>query len=243
MHRSGTSLTTSWLEVCGLRIHDGAFYGPETGNPKGHFEDKDFVDLHSSAIELEKPKSNGWKLFADKFFAFEAGHLSNARKLVDQRNAKYNLWGWKDPRSVIYLTQWKEIIPSLKVLLLWRPCSEVASSLIRRSRKARAPVFKINILDSVKLWMAYNERVCEYKQQNPDDAVLFPLEHVIEHDQDVLKFLNKKFRINLEYRRIGDLYDQKLLTRGPTPLLLTRLASLYYRTDRLETRLQQLSDI
>ena len=81
MHRSGTSLTASWLEHCGLMVHDGNFYGPDTGNPKGHFEDKEFVDLHASAILLEKPKSKGWKVVTEKFLTFTGEHISYANML------------------------------------------------------------------------------------------------------------------------------------------------------------------
>ena len=136
MHRSGTSLLASWLESCGLTIHDGNYWGPSEGNQKGHFEDKDFVQLHSSAILLESPKSYGWKIFSDDFLTFDHDQLSRAKKLVSDRNAKYRIWGWKDPRSVIFLKKWKAIIPELKVLLVWRPCSEVVNSLIRRAGKA-----------------------------------------------------------------------------------------------------------
>ena len=174
MHRSGTSLTTSWLELCGLRTHNGNIIGAHTGNPKGHFEDKDFVDLHSSGILQKYPKSKGWKVFTDNFQFFENQHLRHATNLISQRNAKYELWGWKDPRSVVYLRQWKEIIPALKVFLIWRPCSEVVQSLIKRSRKATAPVFNINSFQSVKLWMSYNKKVFEYKIKYPNDTLLIP---------------------------------------------------------------------
>jgi hypothetical protein len=42
MHRSGTSLVTSWLQRCGLQIDDGQLLAANTGNPTGHFEDIEF---------------------------------------------------------------------------------------------------------------------------------------------------------------------------------------------------------
>lgn len=242
MHRSGTSLTTSWLELCGLRSHDGNIIGAHTGNPKGHFEDKDFVDLHSSAILRKYPKSRGWKAVTDNFEFFESQHLQHATNLISQRNTKYELWGWKDPRSVLYLRQWKEIIPSLKVLLIWRPCSEVVQSLAKRSRKATAPVFNINSFQSVKLWMSYNKKVFEYKVKYPNDTLLIPLEYIVKYDQDVLCLVNKKFQMDLKYRPISDVYDRNLLNKGTVPLL-TRWAAKCLGSSKLEKVLCDLSDV
>lgn len=242
MHRSGTSLTSSWLELCGLTIHNGQFYGPDVGNPKGHFEDKEFVDLHSAALTMEHPRSGGWKAHTNKFLTFTNEHLEHARELVDQRNSNYSLWGWKDPRSIIYLKHWKQIIPSLKVLLIWRPCREVARSLIKRSTKSGRSTFKIRTIESVKLWLSYNSKVCEYKQEFPNDTLLFPLDYIVKHDQTVLHLINKKFQTELKYRAISDVYNQKLLNRGSDSLIV-RLATLYYRCSYLETTLSNLSDI
>ncbi len=241
MHRSGTSLTASWLQACGLPIHDGNLVGPATGNPKGHFEDDDFMSLHSAAILQQYPKSRGWKVVTYKFIFFEDEQLRHATSLVSQRNAKYELWSWKDPRSVIYLRHWKRIIPTLKVLLIWRPCCEVVHSLLRRSRKAGNPVFKINVFESVKLWISYNKRLCEYKQEYPDDTLLFPLEYVVSYDKNVLNLLNKKFQVDLKYRPINEIYERRLLNRQGTSVW-ARLASLCYGSSNVEKAMNTLSD-
>jgi hypothetical protein len=242
MHRSGTSLTASWLESCGLTIHDGAFWGPSVGNPRGHFEDKGFVRLHASAIRRERPKSKGWKIFARNFLTFNDEHLARAHDLVDERKARYDVWSWKDPRSVLFLEHWKAILPELKALLVWRPCTEVVHSLIRRSRKATQANLKVTLLESVKLWVRYNERVCEYKQQHPDDALLLPLEYIVGYDQTVLNLLNERFQVDLRYNPIRNLYDPALLQRGSIPLLV-RLVSRLYKSSEVENRLQALSDL
>ena len=241
MHRSGTSLTASWLERCGFKLHNGNFFGADVGNPKGHFEDKDFVVLHSDAIKSESPASQGWKVHPQDFLSFSNEHLERAIKLVDQRNAKYSLWAWKDPRTVIFLEQWKKIIPSLKVLFVWRPCSEVAHSLLKRSKKSDRAVFKIKTTDSVKLWMSYNEKVCEYKEEYSDDTLLFPLEYVVHYDQNVLRIINEKFQTGLSGRPISEVYDKKLLKRSTVPLLI-RLICSYYKSSNLEQNLMDLSD-
>ena len=46
MHRSGTSLISSYLEQSGLDLGDKLF-PPDKGNPRGYFEDMDMVHFHN----------------------------------------------------------------------------------------------------------------------------------------------------------------------------------------------------
>ena len=68
MHRSGTSLTASWLEYCDFLLHDGLLLEPDNANPKGYYEDLDFVQLHEDAIQAIDSNADGWKLPAKKSY-------------------------------------------------------------------------------------------------------------------------------------------------------------------------------
>jgi len=245
MHRSGTSLIASWLEHCGLNIHNGNVIGPHIGNSKGHFEDKDFVNLHSSAILAEHPMSKNWQVFVDKLMTFSDGHLSTAKKLVSERNEKFNNWGWKDPRSVLFLEQWKAIIPDLKVLLIWRPCSEVVRSLIDRSKGASEGNVTITTRQSIKLWTSYNQRVCKYKAKYRKDTILLPLHYLLTHDSGVITLIRNKLGANLEYQPINGVYQPELLQgRSRSEYQIgSGILSMCYRTAVLEKQLLALSEI
>jgi hypothetical protein len=242
MHRSGTSLTTSWLEFCGLKIHDGSYHGPSVGNSKGHFEDKEFVHIHSSAIKSEFPDSKGWLIFSQKKMIFSNEDLVNISRLVNQRNQKFSLWGWKDPRSVMFLNGWKRIIPALKALIIWRPCVEVVTSLLKRSKKAKADVFKINANESIKLWIAYNKRAYEYKKKFPDETLLLPLEVIIKNDQKVLSTINRTFQTSLDYKSISSVFDNNLLKKKRADMI-PKIISRTNGTRVLEREMMDLSDI
>ncbi|MCP4525597.1 MAG: hypothetical protein GY833_06785 [Aestuariibacter sp.] len=241
MHRSGTSLAASWLENCGLTIHHGEVWGPSVGNPKGHFEDKDFVKLHTMAANSTYSRSKGWKVFTGDSLMFDDSHLSQAHQLLQQRKLAYKTWGWKDPRSVLFLTQWRAIIPELKVLFVWRPCLDVAQSLVMRSKKAGQAHLKITLLEAVKLWLYYNKKVCAYKRQHPDTTLLFSLNAIIDDDEGILSLLNEKFRANLCYTPLAAVFSPSLLHKRATPLAL-KWASSCYKTTQLEEQLQNLSD-
>ena len=219
MHRSGTSLFASWLERCGLTIHNGQTWGPGTGNPKGHFEDKEFVEIHSSAILKENPKSKGWQISSDHFLEFDEGDTIKSTRLIGNRNAKFDLWAWKDPRSLFYLEHWKKHIPSLKVILLWRPCIEVVRSLLKRSKASKQDVYKINLFQSIKLWIAYNTRLYDYKKQYPLDTLVFPLTDIISKEEYVFDTINRSFGIELYRRPINEVFDVNIINSSRDSLL------------------------
>ena len=246
MHRSGSSLTTSWLASCGLNIHDGNLIGADAGNPKGHFEDNDFVDLHKSEIQYRKPDSEGWKIQPATFLKFKSAQLCRARQLIEERNKKFVHWGWKDPRTTIFLKQWKEIIPDLKALLIWRPCLEVVNSLVRRSRKVtHAPQNKISVPEAVKMWICYNQRLCEYKREYPTETLLFSIYHLISYPYRIMELINAKLQLNLNYQPFCDIFENSLL-KGRTALLTdfwAKAADMYYKDYHIEKKLKALSDI
>lgn len=116
MHRSGTSLTTSWLARCGLYVGDDL--GPANqSNPKGHFEDQDFVLFQANAVCRIFPDSMGWKVTDARFVRFNESEEQQAREFIAQRSGDHEFWGWKDPRSVLFLEHWREIAPRTRFFL------------------------------------------------------------------------------------------------------------------------------
>lgn len=239
MHRSGTSLVASWLARCGLAIHDGAVIGPHVGNPKGHFEDEDFVRLHSEAIRRLKPDSKGWKIYSDSFQPFRDVELARARALIAEREKKHILWGWKDPRTVLFLPQWKQLIPHLKVLMLWRPCAEVIDSLTTRAKHATDSAFAVSFTESAKLWIQHNQQIGEYLRDHPTDSVLLDLKHVCRNDRRAVDIINARLGLQLGLQPIQDVLEPRLLHDRAS--VTARLISRLFRAERTEERLRALS--
>lgn len=244
MHRSGTSLTASWIESCGLSIHGGKLIGAIRSNPKGHFEDKDFVDLHSSMIRQISPESDGWKIFPNDFIYFNNKHLTKAMALTHARNSKYLFWGWKDPRTILFLKQWKSIIPEMKALLIWRPCDQVIQSLIVRAKIANLneKVLKITPWEAFQLWRKTNELILRYKENYPEDTILVSINNLLEFDNALVNMINGKFGFTLQYNPILNLYDKDLFNKSrrfPYLNFLNRLSKF----TKIEEKLKKMSDL
>jgi len=244
MHRSGTSLSASWLERCGLPIHAGRLITPAEGNPKGHFEDLDMARLQAQSLQRRGLGSVGWGLRGDRFLDFDPGERARAADLVAERDRVFPAWGWKDPRSVLFLEQWKALVPHLKVLAIWRPAADVVDSLLRRSRRTTNPDMRARAWPAVELWKAYNRLVVAYKLRHPSSTLLLSLDDILTHDEHVMTLIDGRFDAGLHHVPIASLYQQGLLGRAGTSrrLALLRVLTAHRGCTRLEDELCALSD-
>jgi hypothetical protein len=210
MHRSGTSLTASWLQNCGLNLYDGNLVGPDKGNVKGHFEDKEFLMIHVAALNSRFPNSYGWQVFTIETIDFNEDQLLSAENLIKKRNEKYRYWGWKDPRSVLFLEQWKSLLPNLKFLFIWRSSDEVIRSLVKRSMSNSISHYKISAIGAHNLWLGYNSRIVRFIQEHPQSSLLINIQDLIQFDKDIFKAIKMKFKIDINYSPITNLYEPSL---------------------------------
>lgn len=132
MHRTGTSLLTSVLHDLGFNPgKDLLEAGPS--NQEGFWEYKPLVQFHSRLLE---DYDNRW---------FAPGHLmpldellyhyrDEAEALISNMDNDGKNWCWKDPRLILFLDFWLEILSNrdVKWIIAHRHPASIAASL--RSR-------------------------------------------------------------------------------------------------------------
>lgn len=142
MHRSGTSYLTGSLQKTGMEL--GKHHTWNRHNQKGNRENQDIVDLHNEVLTLNKgswdspPKSIRWS----------SEQILKAKRILAE-NADLKIWGFKDPRALICLEQWKSLIDNIQFIGIFRHPIAVANSLNKRG--------KIPINIGVSLWYKYNK--------------------------------------------------------------------------------------
>jgi hypothetical protein len=138
MHRSYTSLTAQWLMKSGLDIGKDLL-GPAASNPDGHFEDVDFVRFHEALLASNNLPLDGIRFENDRAFDV-SGFMSLARSESDRggaaalRASRPSQFGWKDPRTCLFLPLWRSVLPDATSLVVVRHFDEVVRSLDRRDR-------------------------------------------------------------------------------------------------------------
>jgi hypothetical protein len=222
MHRSGTSLTASWLQGCGLAIDNGRLLGAAAHNPRGHFEDWDLLAYHRQAITAQVQNSNGWKAFERRPLRFDWSSRAGLALEVAKRTIKYPTWGFKDPRSALFLDEWRWLVPGIRTLIVWRPAFEVVTSLERRSLEAsrqgkHAEQLHVAADEGLLIWRAYNGVLLDYARRHPRTTIVTSLLTLLADDRSVFDRINALLGKRLSYSPLSRYADHELLHMGSGP--------------------------
>ncbi|WP_178990264.1 hypothetical protein [Winogradskyella schleiferi] len=234
MHRSGTSLTSNWLQRCSLNIGT-ELEGKKFSNPDGHFEDIDFLYLHEEILKSGNVPYHGTENPND--FIISKSQKKKIKVLLEQKN-KSKEWGWKDPRTCLFLGVYRELIPSANYLVILRPYTEIIDSLVRRKyspieRKIKSTKFgKLKLLkyeltlqkQSLSKEIEYYENaVINYYNSiihhleliDKEKRICFMLDDIQKLDNQIVSNLNNKMGFSLKYFPISNIFEKKYLKSEP----------------------------
>jgi len=210
MHRSGTSLTASLLQTLGTDLGQ-ALVAADRHNPKGYFEDTDFVALQRQMLAAACPADDGgwpdWGWTEREALAEEsfAAYREEAQRLIAAKQAGGHPWGWKDPRTTLLLDFWRELLPQARYLLVYRFPWDVVDSILR----LRAPVFQEHLDYPLRIWLYYNRRLLDFYRRNRHRALLVSVNGLMQAPQ------------------FWDLLESRLGVAGDRPALAQALTRIF----------------
>jgi O-antigen biosynthesis protein len=219
MHRSGTSLTSSLMESAGVNV-GMRLMGALPSNPKGHFENLDFVEFHERALQLQDCSQEGWTLSQAISISPE---LRDEAKLIIEKNSVSDFWGWKDPRTTLFLDFWKDLLPQAYFIFTYRSPWEVVDSLYRRGDK----IFTDNPIYALEIWIHYNKLILDFCRRFPDKSILLNIETLISDRNCIFELCKDKFGIDFKYPT-ENIVDKSLMSTlelsSHRPLLINKFA-------------------
>ncbi|MCE2838660.1 MAG: sulfotransferase family protein, partial [Cyanobium sp. 49614_E6] len=159
MHRSGTSVLISCLGRAG--VHLGAVLDqPHPLHGRGVHEPAALVLMHDDLLahhggSWHNPPAVGeWPPL----------HRAVRDLFIESRHGR-PLWGFKDPRLLLCLEGWRQALPNLEPVGVFRHPAAVARSLLERDG--------MGLDKGVALWSHYNQRLLELHQQQPFPLIEF----------------------------------------------------------------------
>ena len=194
MHRSGTSCTAELLRSAGLFLGDDLL-GADARNPRGYFEDRAFVDYHRRVLAAHGVADDG--LVGDVRIEPTDSFRRQAIDLVEARRSLLRPWGWKDPRTVLFLEFWAELVPDARYVFVFRPPWDVIDSLFRRGDR----VFSRNPQLALTAWMTYNARIRDFARVHPDRVLVRELSQVMADPEAVCDAVRNDLNITLDHPR------------------------------------------
>lgn len=233
MHRSGTSLLASLVGGAGVSLGT-RLMGASRGNERGHFEDLDFYEFHARALEANGVPEHGFTLVEP--LNVPASLHAAATELVAAKTAAGVPWGWKDPRTCLFLDFWAELLPEARFLFVVRSPWEVVDSLHRRGDET----FATHPLLAARVWFHYNRRIHEFFRRQPNRCLLVAVEHVVAEPARV--FSAARSRLGCDLDEPPQRYEEGLLVRhGESSLRVILEAVLPAATD-LHAEMRRLAD-
>ncbi|MCB8777041.1 sulfotransferase [Planktothrix agardhii 1032] len=202
MHRSGTSLAASILQSAGVHIGRRLMEATEF-NAKGHFENLDFFEFHLDVFRSLGVNIDGWTLKEN--LQIDEPLIDRAKQLIEQ-NSLSSIWGWKEPRTTLFLDFWAKLLPEARFLLIYRSPWEVADSLYRRGDK----MFQSQPELAIKYWQHYNQKILDFYNQEQHRCLLTNLKTIVQYQTAYIDTINHKFNVNLSHPA-PSAYDPALL--------------------------------
>lgn len=203
MHRSGTSLVTAWLQSAGLDIGKNLLEA-NYSNPKGFFENMDFLDFHRNILSSIGLEPRGW--ITQEKIVVPDQYIDQAKQLIKDNASETKAWGWKEPRTSLFLDFWSKLLPNSKFLFIYRAPWEVVDSLYRRGDK----VFSKSPELALEIWANYNQNILDFYSQNTEKCLLINLNSVIQNPPILIKNIRRKLEISLDLPD-QQVYDSSLI--------------------------------
>jgi hypothetical protein len=238
MHRSGTSLVSSLLQRAGIHIGE-KLLAANSANPRGYFEDVGFYEFHELLLHQRKQTY----LYVDGNFTFEPTDAERERacQLIAERSHR-SRWGWKDPRTALFLDFWEKLLPAGRFLFVYRHPIEVLLSLLRRGEFDRHP----SLMMGLHAWYIYNSHIKSFCDRHPDRCLLVHIDGVVRHSTRFSYLLQEKLKLGfgLETEAFHQIYQVNELQITPfSPALTATLRKLFPGSLELYEQLNRQADL
>lgn len=175
-------------------------------NPNGHFEDIDIVNTHDDIL---KSLATSWQFSGEVPLITSTDQKESFIKYIQQRDAASDLWGFKDPRTALFLAEWSEQLGSrCRHVITFRHWGSCIQSLYNRESRElshRTPTIeqsqeRLNFFTqpdlAATMWLEYNKKIIHFIKKNSDRGLLISATELI-NSYPLIETLNERFNLNL----------------------------------------------
>ena len=159
MHRSGTSCLTGSLQEAGLSLGECHTWNPH--NLKGNRENQQIVDINDAVLAAA---DCAWDTPPGSDLRWPEAQRREVLELF-AGYADQSPFGFKDPRTLLVLEGWRELLPHMQFVGIFRQPVAVAQSLHNRSGMPHE--------QGLALWYQYNRRLLRFYRQQTFPLLCF----------------------------------------------------------------------
>ena len=236
MHKSGTTLVARALHESGIAMGEGFQEG--AGYSEQKYEAKWAQDINDAMLGI------GRDAFSLKVtsacldgFTMDDGIAGRMREGIAHFSGHFADWGFKDPRSALTYRYWRDVLPSHKVIVVYRD----PLSIWRRYSRFLSWT---TIRSPFVVWEDYNSRILESVARTDYKDVLYLcfdrlLTERAEWDR-LDRFTGRKLVDVCDPKQSANRFTESLLSRLQYRMLKLlaggRVRDTHHRLDRLRQK-------
>ena len=188
MHRSGTSCLAGSLQAAGL--FSGEVEDWNIDNLKGNRENLEIMALNKAILKSE----NGSWDNPPTEVKWSQEHQDRRDDIIASFASEYDVWMFKEPRTLLTLPFWQAGINNLHFIGSFRNPIKVAMSLYQRS------LGSIPLRKGIDLWLHYNRILLEEWEKSPFPLICFDLsrEEYLKQLESIVSYLSKYKNLDIE---------------------------------------------
>jgi hypothetical protein len=235
MHRSGTSVVSNWLHKCNLNIGDNLL-GADIGNADGHFEDIDFYRYHEDVLQDNHLSKFGYVNRPIQNLSYY--QEEKIKSITSFKSKVHKQWGWKEPRTCLFLNHYRKLIPEAYYLVVLRDYHSTVNSLIvrdfkyveakylarnwfsklvwkklRRQRR-KQELYKNLTAYYLNVWITYSRELLKHLEIISEEKFLAVDYNLLNcSDKETFAVLTDKWRFSLKYFDFKKVFKEKLISR------------------------------
>ncbi len=206
------------------------------GNERGHFENMDFVEFHMRELRLSGYDDSGWTTLHTLTLSDEA--TSEAHDLIET-NARSSAWGWKDPRTTLFLDFWSGVVSEANYLYVYREPSEVIDSLYRRGDES----IRLTPELAARAYITHNDMMLDHARRHRAQGIIANVSAVARDPKYFLAMLAEKLGVNLNVHAPSTFEGELMQTIASDDPRATLLRHHVPEIERLYARLESAADI
>ncbi|MDB5007523.1 MAG: hypothetical protein JWP45_1916 [Mucilaginibacter sp.] len=261
MHRSGTSVISQWLQKCRLNIGENLL-GSGIGNVEGHFEDLDFYRYHEDVLQENHLSTQGYVTRPVKKLSYYQEEKLKA--LTSFKNKMSEQWGLKEPRTCLFLTHYRKLIPDAHYLVVLRDFHSTVNSLIvrdfkyvedkylnrkwlsrqiwnwfRRAGKERK-LYRGQAASYLDVWITYNNELLKHMEMLPNEKfIAVDYNSLIKNDKKTFSVLKNEWKFSLVYFEFKKIFKEKFISEVVNIDQFIEDKTLLNRAYELESKLRK----
>lgn len=260
MHRSGTSLISHWLDACGLHLGE-TLLEPDIGNIEGHYEDVDFYRFHEDTLAANNLSRFGF--ISHPAPALNQYQQEKLKSIISFKNKMNIQWGWKDPRTCLFLDTYHQLLPDAFYLNVIRDYKSTVNSLVKRDFDhyetkylSNGPLKRFIWLNFkrahrkrkfyrqltayyLRIWIAYNEEMLKNIESLPVNKYIVTDYHdLLDYDKIIFDTLANEWGFALEYYDFRQIFKANLLSPVIDVDRFVKDATLLQKAKTLEVKLK-----